>query len=437
MREILNGLAGWRRHNIERDTIKDIAGAAGEIGRALATEDLVAPVPKHDPTSAPIDVVDVFCGCGGLSAGFRLLSQFIPAFRLAGALDWDENAVETYRRNLGLSPIVADAHAVANKSAPWIDFERRLNLNRGNVTCVVGGPPCQGFSSHRRTIDDCDHLNRLFIDFAKIAVRLNPAVIVMENVPELVTVRSWPFYVQASKILKDAGYTVRTRVYNLAGFGLPQERFRCLTVAMRKQFAMPEPFLDRRHFRTVRAAIGMLPPVVPGKPHERDPEHWTAGHRPSTISTIAAVPKNGGRRPLELGPECLRRIASTYGRTGYDDVYGRLWWDRPSVTITGSARNPASGRFVHPEQDRGLSIREAARIQGFPITYRFTGSFDSRFTQIGNAIPPTVAAHLASHLLAELITPRRSAPPGSDIRAPLGTSFSRLIAGIKRGAIKI
>lgn len=436
MRQILNGLTEWGRQNGCKGA-REVARSARDAARAIATESLTAPVPTSDPQTAPIDVVDVFCGCGGLSAGFRLLSRFIPAYRLAGALDIDSDAIRTYRQNLGLCPIQADAHEVATRPAAWDRFERQLDRRPGNLTFVVGGPPCQGFTSHRKAIDTCDHLNRLFVDFARIAVRLEPEVIVMENVPELVTVRSWPFYVQATKLLKRAGYVARTRIYNLAGFGLPQERFRCLTVAMRRPFAMPEPYLDRPEFRTVRRAIGELPALTPGTPHERDPDHWTAAHRSTTVATIAAVPKDGGRRPLHVGPDCLRRIAAMYGRTGYDDVYGRLWWDRPSVTITGSARNPASGRFVHPEQNRGLSVREAARLQGFPPGFSFTGSFDSRFTQVGNAIPPTVAAHIAGHLLAELLTPRQSPPPGSDIHQPVGTSFSRLIAGIKKGTIRI
>lgn len=436
MREILTGLTEWRRQEKIKAT-GEVAQAARAIGRGIAVDDDPPAVPPGDPSAAPIDVVDVFCGCGGLSAGFRLLSQFLPAFRVAGALDIDSDAIATYERNLGVRPIEGDAHEVATRPSAWDSFERRLDRRPGNLTFVVGGPPCQGFSSHRKAIDNCDHLNRLFVDFARIAIRLTPDVVVMENVPELATVRSWPFYVQATGLLKRAGYVVRTRIYNLAGFGLPQERFRCLTVAMRRPFAMPEPFLDRPYFKTVRSAIGDLPPLKPGRPHERDPDHWSAGHRASTIATIAAVPKDGGRRPLHVGPECLKRIAALYGRTGYDDVYGRLWWDRPSVTITGSARNPASGRFVHPEQNRGLSVREAARLQGFPPSFAFTGSFDSRFTQVGNAIPPTVAAHLAGHLLAELLTPRKRLPPGSDIRKPVGTSFSRLIAGIKKGTIKV
>ena len=184
MRQILNGLTEWRRRNSELGNVKAIAEAATQTGHALATEDLIAPVPSLDPVSAPIDVVDIFCGCGGLSAGFRLLSRFIPAYRLAGALDWDADAIATYEQNLGLKPIQGDAHEVANKTAVWNDFESRLDRRRGNLTCVVGGPPCQGFSSHRKTIQNCDHLNRLFIDFSKIAVRLDPEVIVMENVPE-------------------------------------------------------------------------------------------------------------------------------------------------------------------------------------------------------------------------------------------------------------
>jgi DNA (cytosine-5)-methyltransferase 1 len=108
------------------------------------------------------------------------------------------------------------------------------------------------------------------------------------------------------------------------------------------------------------------------------------------------------------------------------------------VTITAHSRNPASGRFGHPEQDRGLSVREAACLQGFPTTYRFAGSFDSRFRQVGNAVPPSVAAFLAAHLLAELETIRAASPDTErDITEPVGTSFSRLIAGIKSGALRL
>lgn len=435
----LNGQARRLGISTAAATERDLAAAAQRAGRLLAMGEHVAAVATSDPDSARIDVVDVFCGCGGLSAGFRMFDTLLPVYRLAGALDLNEEANETYATNLGLRPLREDAHKVVTNKAAWTRFSQGLGRRRGNLLIVAGGPPCQGFTSHKKTIEGCDELNSLYPDFARIGTRLDADVIIMENVPELLTERSWPFYVQARDIMRKAGYLVRTRVYNFAGFGLPQERFRALTLAMKKPFAMPEPIIcDRNQYRTVRQAIGDLPPVAPGDVHPSDTEHVTARHRASTIATISAVPKDGGRRPENVGPACLQRLAARNGRSGFDDVYGRLWWDRPSVTITGSARNPASGRFVHPEQNRGLSVREASVIQGFPRSYRFWGSFDSRFLQVGNAVAPTVAAHLAGHILAELLTNRRDLPEKDrDIEAPLGTSFSRLIAGIKKGTIRL
>jgi DNA (cytosine-5)-methyltransferase 1 len=118
-------------------------------------------------------------------------------------------------------------------------------------------------------------------------------------------------------------------------------------------------------------------------------------------------------------------------------VYGRLWWDRPAITITAYARNPASGRYVHPEQHRGLSVREAALLQGFPKKYLFTGSFDSRFRQIGNAVPPTFSAYLAAHVLGELLREKTLVAEEHDIVAPIGPSFSRLIPALKAGHRRI
>jgi DNA (cytosine-5)-methyltransferase 1 len=417
----------------------DLAAAAHQAGRLLTMGEYTAAVPAADAESSRIDVVDVFCGCGGISAGFRLFNTLLPIYRLAGALDLDEDANETYAMNLGMRPLREDAHRIITNKTAWKRFSDSLGRRRGNMTIVAGGPPCQGFTSHKRTIEGCDGLNNLYPDFAKIGTRLDADVILMENVPELLTERSWPFYLRARDIMRQAGYFVRTRVYNFADFGLPQERFRAVTLAMKKPFAMPQPIIcDRSQYHTVRQAIDGLPPIAPGDAHPSDPEHVTARHRSSTIATISAVPRDGGRRPEGIGPACLRRLAIRNGRSGFDDVYGRLWWDRPSVTITGSSRNPASGRFIHPEQNRGLSVREASLLQGFPSSYRFAGSFDSRFLQVGNAVAPAVAAHLAGHILAELLMHRRDLPETErDIEAPLGTSFSRLIAGIKKGTIRL
>lgn len=159
--------------------------------------------------------------------------------------------------------------------------------------------------------------------------------------------------------------------------------------------------------------------------------HYTAGHKESTIATIRAVPKDGGSRPDDVGPECLRRAKIRNGRAVYEDVYGRLFWDKPAITLTAYARNPASGRYIHPEQDRGLSVREAALLQSFPRNYEFTGSLDEKFRQIGNAVPPAFAAFLAAHIMDQMATDVPKAEFHRGITSPVGPSFSRLIAAVK------
>lgn len=411
---------------------------SADIGREIATSLLSNRTRHFEVPDAKVDVVDLFCGCGGLSSGFSLYSAIDPAFRHAGAVDINADAIATLSKNLGVTAANLDVHNVATTKTGWREFTNSLDLRSGNSLVVVGGPPCQGFSSHRTTIDGCEDLNGLVLDYVRVAAKLDADAILMENVPELVTERSWPYFQSARDHLRRRGYKVRTRIYNFAGFGLPQERFRVVTIAMRKPFAMPLPFLARDDYRTVRDAIGHLPEIAPGIAAADDPDHLTAKHRRSTVDTIALVPKNGGRRPLDAGPDCLRRLANRNGRTGYDDVYGRLWWDRPSVTITGHSRNPASGRFSHPEQDRGISVREAALLQGFPVDYQFAGSFDSKFLQVGNAVSPGVSAFLAGHILSQLMDDGPSAfDCDGDVTKPVGTSFSRLIPGIKSGALKL
>jgi len=382
--------------------------------------------------SGPIDVIDMFSGCGGMSAGFLAINGIFPTYRLALAVDIDDDANRTYEQNLGIRPLNLDLAGLARKKSMILDLVASARSGRENPLVMIGCAPCQGFSSHRNAEGKLDKRNSLFVSFAQIAAISKPDIVVIENVPELLTDRYWPLVKEARRILKRGGYQTLLRVHDMAEFGVPQNRYRAVMIGMKKTFKMPKGFLSREKYKTVREAIGHLPSIRAGEVKRDDPMHFTANHRASTIETIMAVPTNGGNRPHDAGPECLRRAKDKQGRAAYEDVYGRLWWDKPAITITAYARNPASGRFVHPEQHRGLSVREAALLQGFPRDYCFEGGFDSRFRQVGNAVPPVFATYLAGHLLSELsredvVTDERG------IEAPVGPSFSRLIPALKAG----
>lgn len=381
-----------------------------------------------------VDVVDFFAGCGGTSAGFLSINGATPTYRLALAVDNDADAVATYRANLAPVARQMDVFELAKDLS---SAKRLIAASRQSATAplvMIGCAPCQGFSSHRNASGKGDLRNSLFVAFARIAAAVRPDVIIAENVPEILTDRYWPLVAEARRLLSEAGYESRIAIHDMAQFGVPQHRFRALLIAMRKPVGMPKGFLDRGEFRTVRDAIGNLPKITPGVPAIGDAMHVTAGHRATTVETIMQVPVDGGSRPADVGPECLRRAAARQGRAAYEDVYGRLWWDRPAITMTAYSRNPASGRYVHPEQHRGLSIREAALLQGFPSDYCFEGSFDSRFRQVGNAVPPMFAASIATYV-AEALESRDSVitEERADITRPIGPSFSRLIPAIKAG----
>lgn len=378
-----------------------------------------------------IDVIDMFSGCGGMSAGFRMLNSITPTYRIALAVDIDDDANETYRKNFGVTPTRIDIGELAEDEKQITDLVAKSRSNPNKPLVMIGCAPCQGFSSHRNSRGALDKRNSLFVSFAKIASLVQPDAIIVENVPELLTDRYWPIVEEARKVLSEGGYRTLLAIHDLAEFGVPQNRYRALMIGMKKPFKMPNGFLSRDQYRTVRAAIGTLPSIKAGEVSSSDDMHFTANHRASTIETIRAVPHDGGSRPYHAGPECLRRAEQKQGRAAYEDVYGRLWWDRPSITITAYARNPASGRYVHPEQDRGLSVREAASLQSFPSDYFFSGSFDSKFRQIGNAVPPAFSTYLAAHIADQIAVDDDQHDIG--IEAPVGPSFSRLIPALKAG----
>lgn len=373
---------------------------------------------KASASDPVYDFVDLFCGAGGMSYGFHQMAGLTGRLRWAGAADVDENAIETYRANYGVRPAKIDLG-----TASMEDIKRSLHLNPGNELILIGCAPCQGFSSHRKKDHrGPDARNTLVGRFAEIAVALDPRLIIMENVPDLLAKKHWHHFEKFRTTVEAAGYHVAVDVLNMACFGTPQTRHRAVLIAA-KDFipSLPQPQYSPPDFRTVRDAIGALPPLSAGGHDANDPMHETSKHRKETVDIIRKVPKNGGSRPRGIGPACLDKVA------GFYDVYGRLAWDRPAVTITARCRTPSCGRFVHPEQDRGLSVREAALLQGFPPDFVFTGPFDDKFKQVGNAVSPIFSSWLAGHVLA-LLEGRNRASRDASIRKPVFASFSGKIA---------
>lgn len=372
-------------------------------------------------------LVDLFSGCGGLSEGFHASGMFEHVY----AADNDKWANQTFAANLGFEPDQLDFLSLSTAEArhAWAtNIRQRVG---GRRLVVAGGPPCQGFSSHVKVRGDAHDRNRLFPLFGELALLLEPDVIMIENVGDLVSERSWPLFDDLRLRLQLAGYRVRAKIVNMAELGVPQERFRTVVLATREgEPTFPQVRRTPGDFSTVREWIGNLAPIRPGESNSVDPMHETSNHRQSTIDILKSVPLDGGSRPQGVGPGCLDRTRSAHG--GYTDVYGRLAWDSAAPTITARCRTPSCGRFAHPEQHRGLSAREAALLQTFPASWSFHGPFDDRYKQIGNAVPPLAARAFAEHIAGGMPGVEREVGVMEVGAAPVGSSFSVLIPGIRR-----
>ncbi|HYH70094.1 MAG TPA: DNA cytosine methyltransferase [Methyloceanibacter sp.] len=377
-----------------------------------------------------VQVIDLFSGCGGMSHGFLSASTEQVEYRVLGGLDIDRHAAATYRRMIERPCLeldiceLADAEVLRPALATW-GYNDQLPL------ILIGCAPCQGFSSHRKKDRRTDERNKLLSAFARVVEVLNPDLVLMENVPEMLYREHWHHFAAFRSSLQGLGFKVRARVENLASFGVPQERYRALVMAsgFAARVKMPLPLLTPSRFRTVRDAIGHLPPLKAGQHDVNDPMHITSRHRAETLNILRHIPKDGGSRrslPPGLGPDCHRRV------DGFRDVYGRLWWDRPAVAITARCRTPSCGRFVHPMQDRGLSVREAGLLQGFPNDFMFEGPFDDKFKQIGNAVAPMFSRALAEHISCVWDGCGTGASEADDIIEPITKSISSSLAAMKR-----
>lgn len=377
-----------------------------------------------------VQVIDFFSGCGGMSYGFHMAATQHIKYRILGGLDTDQHANATYRRMLNKPAIKNDVRQLTD---PEVLHSSLIEWGYSDQKplILIGCAPCQGFSSHRKKDRREDDRNELLAAFGTIVLMLKPDLVVMENVPEMLHKKYWRHYEAFSSQVESSGYVTRARLHNLASYGVPQERYRALVLSSRvsSRIEMPIPTHAPSEFVTVRDAIADLPPLAAGEECKSDPMHKTSKHRPDTVKLLKLIPHDGGSRkslPEGVGLKCHTKV------DGFRDVYGRLWWDRPAVAITARCRTPSCGRFVHPTQDRGLSVREAGLLQGFPRNYYFEGPFDDKFKQVGNAVAPTFAQTLAEHIDRAWVGRAATTSQEMDVRAPIEKSISSALAGMKR-----
>jgi DNA (cytosine-5)-methyltransferase 1 len=388
-----------------------------------------------------LTLVDLFAGCGGMTRGFEDSGEFRSVF----AVEFDRDAAATYGANFGDHVACGPIEDVA--AFPAADV-------------VIGGPPCQGFSPLNREAVGFERRG-LWREYLRALEAIEPRAFVMENVPELL--RSAEF-AEFQKRAESLGFEVESGILNAADFGVPQRRRRAIVIGVREgsipwptpthadPTVNPMPFVTQRVTKDMGSLPNPLPLVahratkgrglavnpsslvaqratkdngllgesesrepwvtfreaVEGLPLQPDGRRWHRARnpRPESVRRYKAVPRDGGDRFAmqrnldraglgDLVPSCWRNKP-----TGTTDVFGRLWWDRPAITIRTEFYKPEKGRYLHPSAHRPITVREAARLMSFPDDFVLPEdqSMSSIARQVGNAVPPLLARRIAEAL---------------------------------------
>lgn len=328
--------------------------------------------------------IDLFSGCGGLTQGLK-----VSGFNVLCGCELRKEARETYELNHPETRVYEDIRKLTGDRL--LDD---LNLQPGQLDLLAACPPCQGFSSIRirnGEVAKDDARNELIFEVQRLCLALRPKCILIENVPRLL--KDWRLSEFKERLGKEYSFTAK--VVNAKDCGVPQRRKRMILMASR----IGEIEFSQQHFklRTVADAIGNLP--------SSDGNHKRPLHRikqrlsPKVLERISAIKKSRSELPEELQLECHKR----YPR-GFRDVYGRMAWNDVAPTITRSSHNPSKGRYVHPKENRGLTLYEAMLLQAFPRSYKFPIEYGigKISSMIGEAVPPPFAKVHADAILRHL-----------------------------------
>ena len=346
-----------------------------------------------------MNVLDLFSGCGGISLGFKL-----AGFNISGGIDIDPDSIKTFQRNFPKSKAVCESLLEYSDERILEDFGEK------NIEVIVGGPPCQGFSSANRwNKENEDPRNKLFFEYLRFVELLKPKAVVIENVRGILTRDKGFAKKRIEKLLKNLGYNVDCKVLNASDYGVPQNRLRAFFVAIREDYKETFDFeqLSIKPKVTVKEAIGELydldktpVTILINKPDNKYTKYLRKENQKlynheikypaeMTQTRISHVPQGGNWKdiPQELFPNNRNNRHSS--------AFKRLDENACSVTIdTGNAHS----NYFHPLYHRIPTVREAARIQSFKDNFIIEGSRTSQYRQIGNAVPPLLAKAVADEL---------------------------------------
>ena len=344
-------------------------------------------------------MIDLFSGCGGVTLAFKN-----KGYKVLAAIENNDAAAATFRANH--PEVIMYQHDIRIISPRSVLED--CKLNPGELTVLSVCAPCQPFSSQNKSKKKDSRTNLLLqmIRFVKI---LKPKYIFMENVSGLAKGKNLRILNSLEKALSvGLKYKLSNpEILDAANYGVPQHRERLILIGSRDDVFVEIP--NQSHYppkiaekenrsswvKVSDAFIG-LEKLTSGQKSTTDPLHKSRNHTPRNIERLINIPKNGGSRkslPADLQLKCHKDI------TGYNDVYGRLDFNKPSNTLTTGCTNITKGRFAHPFEDRAITPREAARLQTFPDSYIFIGSYEQITTQIGNAVPVKFAEVFADYLL--------------------------------------
>lgn len=346
-------------------------------------------------------IMDLFAGVGGLSYGFSKL----PEFEIVAANEIEKDIATAYKLNHpGVTMLTCDINELTEETLADA-------LNGEQIDIVVGGPPCQSYSTlGKRQMDDRANL---FMQYKRVLKILSPRAFVFENVVGILSMDKGRLFQQIQAEFEELGYKLKHKVLNAVDYGVPQQRERVILVGFRGEnsFEYPTPTHGEglKPHVTLRQAIGDLPVLKSGQAsskyaYQADNDFLHFVRNSSQCLTEHSAPRNGDHlikimETLKDGQSKDDLPENIRPKSGYGNTYAKLWWDRPSTTITRNFACPSSSRCIHPRDSRAMSIREGARLQSFPDDYMFYGSDGMKRLEIGNAVPPLLSIAIAKQML--------------------------------------